>query len=60
MTHPPVQELVGEGLVAPHTAAHGPVNFVSHQWVGFTHPDPSSHQLAVIQGMSPIAGQLEL
>ena len=44
--------LVDQGLCVPYDAAsHGPVNFVSHQWLSSTHPDPDAIQLKCVQHM---------
>eukprot|EP00398_MALV-I-01_sp_L67-1_P000112 gene112-643_t len=37
-------------LVVPGAADKRPILFVSHQWLGFTHPDPTNQQFEVLKG----------
>ena len=37
------------GLIVEWTEDMGPLNFVSHQWLSSTHPDPDQVQLRTIQ-----------
>eukprot|EP00928_Gymnodinium_smaydae_P095841 TRINITY_DN8323_c0_g5_i1.p1 TRINITY_DN8323_c0_g5~~TRINITY_DN8323_c0_g5_i1.p1 ORF type:complete len:539 (-),score=79.80 TRINITY_DN8323_c0_g5_i1:171-1787(-) len=45
----PYAELKARGLVFPWKPEHGAVNFLSHEWLGFGHPDPDGVQLRCMQ-----------
>mmetsp|Transcript_11391 Transcript_11391/g.30561 ORF Transcript_11391/g.30561 Transcript_11391/m.30561 type:complete len:741 (+) Transcript_11391:87-2309(+) len=48
----PHQVLLREGRLTEYTEElEGRVIFVSHEWVGFNHPDPAGEQLACLQAM---------
>ena len=39
------QELLEQGMLAPYTPEmQGRVCFISHQWLGYKHPDPNVEQ----------------
>ena len=42
--------MLERGLVQEYTSAmHGRVIFVSHEWLGWDHPDPSNEQFQALQ-----------
>ncbi|CAE8739807.1 unnamed protein product [Polarella glacialis] len=47
----PHPELLAEGSIFPWSPERGPVNLLSHQWLGISHPDPECGQLRCIQAV---------
>ena len=43
------QELLAKGKLVDFTKQKGLVAVISHQWLGFDHPDPAFAQMAVLQ-----------
>lgn len=61
-THEAHQVLKRSGTVVQVNGSIDPVIFVSHQWCGKTHPDPSFEQFAVLQQAlrNVIAGRVQI